>query len=128
MKESDKKKIGEAYLRLHSCNEEEGMTDEEAIKIIKQFRDRQGNSSDDNEALDIAIKALEQTSWIPVSERLPEEETDVLVCNENGDIEITSGSYSTEFENHFMWYTSGWRFGEVIAWMPLPTPYKGVEE
>lgn len=59
MKESDKKKIGEAYLRLHSCNEEEGMTNEKAIKIIKQFRDRQGNSRDDNEALDKAIKALE---------------------------------------------------------------------
>ena len=59
MKETDKKKIGEAYLRLHSCNEDEGITDEEAIKIIKQFRDRQGNSRDDNEAFDKAIKALE---------------------------------------------------------------------
>lgn len=59
MKESDKKKIGEAYLRLHSCNEEEGMTNEKAIKIIKQFRDRQGNSRDDNEAFDKAIKVLE---------------------------------------------------------------------
>ena len=59
MKESDKKKIGEAYLRLHSCNEDESMTNEEAIKIIKQFRDRQGNSSDDIEALNKAIKALE---------------------------------------------------------------------
>lgn len=66
--------------------------------------------------------------WIPVSERLPEEETDVLVCNENGDMEITSGSYSTELNNYFMWYTSGWRFGEVIAWMPLPEPYKESEE
>lgn len=63
--------------------------------------------------------------WIPVSERLPEEEMDVLVCNDNGDIEISRGSYSTEMKNEFIWYTSGWRFGEVIAWMPLPEPYKG---
>lgn len=64
--------------------------------------------------------------WIPVSERLPEEEKDVLVCNANGDIEISSGSYSTELKNNdFIWYTSGWRFGKVIAWMPLPEPYKG---
>ena len=69
-----------------------------------------------------------KTRWIPVSERLPEEETDVLICNENGDIEITSGSYSTELENYFMWYTSGWRFGEVIAWQPLPERYKAESE
>ena len=31
----------------------------------------QGNMGEQKEALDMAIKALEQTSWIPVSERLP---------------------------------------------------------
>ena len=34
------------------------MTNEEAREIIKQFRDRQGNSGDDVEALDMAIEAL----------------------------------------------------------------------
>lgn len=67
-----------------------------------------------------------QPDWIPCSKRLPEEETDVLVCNANGDIEISSGSYSTEVKD-FIWYTSGWRFGTVIAWMPLPKPWKGEE-
>ena len=70
----------------------------------------------------------EQTKWIPVSEGLPEEETDVLICNRNGDIALSRGSYSTEVENDFIWYTSGWRFGKVIAWMPLPEPYKEVEK
>ena len=41
------------------------MTNEEAKEIIKQFRDRQGNSKDDIEALDVAIKALEQTELNP---------------------------------------------------------------
>lgn len=35
------------------------MTNEEAREIIKQFRDRQGNSSDDIEAFNLAIKGLE---------------------------------------------------------------------
>lgn len=35
------------------------MRNEEAIKIIKQFRDRQGNSSDVIEAFSLAIKGLE---------------------------------------------------------------------
>ena len=70
---------------------------------------------------------LKADRWIPVSERLPEEETDVLICNENGDIELSSGSYSTELENVFIWYTSGWRFGKVTAWQPLPQPYEPQE-
>lgn len=40
------------------------MTIEEAREIIKQFRDRQGNSSDDIEAFDMAIKALNQLERI----------------------------------------------------------------
>lgn len=36
------------------------MTIEEAIEIINQFRERQGNSSDDIEAFDMGIKALEK--------------------------------------------------------------------
>lgn len=86
-------------------------------------------------AQNVARKAIQElrdngvfvSRWIPVSERLPEEETDVLICNRNGDIEISSGSYSTEVENDFIWYTSGWRFGKVIAWMPSPAPFKPQE-
>lgn len=65
-----------------------------------------------------------QPGWIPCSERLPEEETDVLICNVNGSIAISRGSYSTEVKDDFIWYTSGWRFGKVIAWMPLPKPWE----
>lgn len=75
------------------------------------------------EAVDKAIKALEAQEWVPCKERLSEEETDVLICNSIGNIEISRGSYSTEASD-WIWYTSGWRFGEVIAWKPLPEPYK----
>lgn len=80
-----------------------------------------------NEAFDEVIEELIEElkpKWVPVSERLPEDEIDVLICNANGDIEISRGSYSTELKNEFIWYTSGWRFGKVIAWMPLPESYK----
>ena len=62
MKESDKKKIGEAYLRLHSCNEEEGMTNKEAISIMNviiHMIEPQYDTDRVEEAVSMAIKALE---------------------------------------------------------------------
>ena len=48
MKESDKKKIGEAYLRLHSCNENDGMTHEEAINYFERSY-ASGNTDDERQ-------------------------------------------------------------------------------
>ena len=70
------------------------------------------------EAHYMAIKALEQEpKWIPVSERLPEE----------------NGYYLTTTMYHRV-YCDYWeeeRFNRtevVIAWMPLPEPYKAESE
>lgn len=101
-----------------------------AIKTLKDesytlWKESYEVEADKNDRLQKQIEALRQDLWwIPVSERLPEEEYDVLVCNENGDIEIARGSYSTELKNEFIWYISSWRFGKVIAWMPLPPSYR----
>lgn len=69
MKESDKKKIGEAYLRLHSDDKKKPMTPEEAIKELREASDSEVRYGDTEhhydevmkrvEALDLAIKALE---------------------------------------------------------------------
>lgn len=64
------------------------------------------------------------TRWIPVNERLPEAHLDVLVCNSEGDIEISDGCYSTEIPDEWIWITTNWRFGDVIAWRPLPEPWE----
>lgn len=63
--------------------------------------------------------------WISVKERMPKEEEDVLICNRNGKIEVSCGSVFDD--GTWEWYTSGWHFGEVVAWMELPEPYKEEE-
>lgn len=61
-----------------------------------------------------------QPEWIPVSERLPEAGKQYLCCDVNGFIEVgylskTLGEWG---------FLDNEAFGEVIAWMPLPEPYR----
>lgn len=64
--------------------------------------------------------------WIPVSERLPEYGIEVLTCSSGGFIEIQSLEYS--YGGYWENQKGDWsEFDEVIAWMPLPEPYKPQE-
>ena len=130
------------------------MTREEAIAQLKMDRDlanfnpMTGEEEPMNEdcrksveALDMAIKALEQTTWIPVSERLPEIKQHVLLScygrviygrmiSEDGNsgypvFEICDSvgekrPIVLETTVHSEFTTS-----RIIAWMPLPEPYRG---
>lgn len=58
--------------------------------------------------------------WIPVSEKLPEDERMVLVtCQTKKRIRSTNRAY---YDGKF-WHGSGSMSG-VTAWQPLPEPYK----
>ena len=66
------------------------------------------------------VEAEYGNGWIPVEERLPEEPSVYLVCYKNPNcfpsVQLFSGgrflNYYLEEDKH------------VIAWMPLPSPYK----
>jgi hypothetical protein len=83
---------------------------------------------------DIAPSA--QPGWIPCSERLPEDYTDVLVWFEYyryGDYNCLYqmhgiGNYMAEYDSWMINHETGWRELRVFAWMPLPAPWKGEKE
>ena len=83
--------------------------------------------------------------WIPVTERLPEEETDVLVTvhflglkrtHRNGWNEHIKESFYVEVASHINgeWNSASDEYKiakdrhKVVAWCELPEPYKGVTE
>ena len=88
----------------------------------------------ERQALESAIELLERSEWIPVSERLPEEDGEYLVAS--GEF-IYVYSYGiplmpmNERNRRWGWYEStseGDFYMDVDAWMPLPEPYKGGDD
>lgn len=133
------------------------MTREEAKREIDFLDYYLQNHTDDygeesHTAMMMAIQALEQTQWIPCSERLPKTDNkndinsfNVLLWVKNKthpereaqiylgklkhvDGDDGSGNFWGMKIEPCEWTIWGWYYfnePEVIAWMPLPESYKG---
>ena len=131
------------------------MTIKEAISILHKLkptiRRKDGKSTThilETTALDLAIKALEQEPktgrWIPVSEKLPEDDKkQYIVQKTNGFIDIlgfTKDAYKLDKydfaeykgKNKQLFYKYDSEYGYIEwkceAWQPLPEPYKAESE
>lgn len=112
------------------------MTEQEAIKILATQRVFVNGSNAKVEAIDIAISALEkqmESVWIPCSERLPEYTADYNVTVGIGSIlgyfeEVRTYRYEIcNSKNPYRKWIIPNNVDEVIniiAWQPLPEPYK----
>lgn len=118
--------------------EQKAITQEEAIRRLKESRFTIQPYNYMNQALDMAISALEKQismkpvfvhplqfdNWILCNERLPEtfepEAKAYLTTNEDGMIGVS-------------YYHHGWSNGyesvfDIIAWQSLPEPYREEQE
>ena len=95
-----------------------------ALDCFHDWIDKHGNvyCADESEEYQ-RIEALPSASqWIPCSERLPETEDKVLCCTatKKGVKSIVIGCYMATMK-----YWACGMNSNVIAWKPLPEPYKG---
>lgn len=68
-----------------------------------------------------------EAEWIPCSERLPKDGVAVLITTENGEVYIVQVITDPYKERYFQSNTAYDNF-QVIAWRPLPMPYREDDE
>lgn len=93
------------------------MTKDEAIRILKNTAWL--GSEEDLEAIETAIETLDNP-WVPCSERLPEEGLPVVITAQDADGRFVDISIRSDVN-----YWSGFGRINVLAWMPIPSSYKG---
>lgn len=110
----------------------------DAIDNIR-WEARMAQIEEDNDYVEMCVYAVHETDsadinpldffnsmWVPVTNRLPEEGTDVLVTGENGEVDIARWNYDSWTEDDVVvWDCNGYPFITPIAWMPLPRPWEG---
>ena len=107
---------------------------------LEKLRTRYGNYSGESGVCAGAIHlvqeqpTIEPERWIPVTERLPddveigEEYPTVIFCDSDGKVYV--GFYEYGIYGNKWWNNTDWNdvVDDVLAWMPLPEPYKGGSE
>ena len=122
------------------------MTRAEAIDILKTLWQVSIKGGPIEEAMEIAIQALEEPQWIPCSERLPEthkagnsfsglymQSKPVLVYGVpeyESEYSFNVVTYCDDLDGTTFWSTEmdAVTVNKVTVWMPLPEPWEGDSE
>jgi len=103
------------------------MTNKEVVQDLQVLMD---SFLEQNDAFPICLeKAIEiiggndEQRWIPCSERLPEEGEEVLACIKDWQTGNITMLVTRRFDYN-SWAGYGRVNDKLVAWMPLPEPYK----
>lgn len=121
------------------------LREEQCKKVCRILDDVLANRPTERDSLIVAVKlafnSLPEPHWIPVTERLPEEK-DAGILKKLGTskrseyvlatvevkgerMTVTACTYDGEWDWNMKYAFPDYK---IIAWMPLPEPYKGVTE
>lgn len=103
------------------------MTNEQAIIELRDLIS-DDRTDKENEALLFAIKTIREDTWIPVSERLPEEKTnpntrdfeEVLCTTIWGDVRVYKFGKPIGHDTAHFWYGPGIMDEYIVKWRSLP--------
>ena len=96
---------------------------ESTIKIVNQFAEEYNQEHDDTDYANIELYAFWQKhQWIPCSEKKPRMIDAVLVCEKDGFMNVAIRGQAGKFYD-----TYANVLDDVVAWMPLPEPFKPKE-
>ena len=106
------------------------MNADETIKTLNLMLERGQNRN--NEAIKNAIRAVQEqvskkTAWILTSERLPDNMDLMLISGRHKEIDVYAndlGRWNGRYWSHCGHIYEDF---EILAWMPLPEPYKGAD-
>ena len=123
------------------CTEQEGAETisalNMAIEVLKNFDYYKSQCKSYEETIKKLTETLNQQRWIPVSERLPKSCGMYIVtrkiydCPDTAPIIMSDESW---FDGQNTWHNDNrinhkrGYLSDVIAWMPLPEPYKAESE
>ena len=107
------KLIGRLEEETHAWNDGYRNGIKSAIAIVNQLAEEYINCSTDT-------STNASSGWIPTTERLPEKNAIVLVCDKDGWISVKVNMPYAGAKNDF-------ECGYYTAWMPLPEAYKPEE-
>ena len=121
--------------RIEASQEGDLISRKAAIEVLGVFTQTDVLGHTPKQIVEALSSAQPEPKWIPCSERLPfaeyGESDNVLATCELRDADDTSYRWvKTLYFNGGVWcYPTGETYEQkVIAWMPLPEPYKGKQE
>ena len=117
----------EPYVHLRdilNAVENAPIVDAYSFEQMKELFDLNNKLIKEIEELKEQMEQKEEGEWIPVSKRLPEHEGTFLVTDIKGKIYIENFYFQIGDKTQSYW--SGMKV--VIAWQPLPKPYKEAKQ